>query len=385
MNIVKYGCGIDIAKDTFDACLGAISFEDGYNKLSTAQFDNTPAGFKKYVQWIKKQCRLPVPCIHLMEASGIYYEDLAMHLAVRESQPVVVMLPNKAKKYKESLGFKSKTDGIDALALSRMACEQQHTPWTAPDEKLYSLRLITRQIESVIAQSTAVKNRLEALTHGAFRNKELEKLLLAQVTFFKHQKQALIQSMEELIEHDSDLKQRFDNIKKIKGVSTLTIATVVAETGGFALFENIAQLISYAGYDVVENQSGKHSGKTKISKKGNGRIRRSLYFPALSVVRYHIYPFKQLYERIVERNKIKMKGYVAVQKKLLIIIYTLWKNNEAFKEQPNTNTTSKEKEMVSSFTSVAQQQNSKKVVRSTTDRTTQDKHPSKHRRMSSFT
>lgn len=383
MSIFKYGCGIDISKDTFTACLSAITPEQGYCKLSTAQFDNTPAGFKKYMQWIKKYCRLAVPPVHLMEASGVYYEALAMHLAVKEKQPVVVVLPNKAKKYKESLGYKSKTDSMDALALSRMACEQQHTQWTPPSEQLYNLRLITRQIESVDAQSTAVKNRLEALMHGAFRNKELEKMLLAQIKFFKQQKQALIKSIEAFLEQDRDLKQRFDNIKKIKGVSTLTIATIIAETGGFTLFENIAQLVSYAGYDVVENQSGKHTGKTKISKKGNGRIRRCLYFPALSVVRYKVAPFIQLYERIYDRNKIKMKGYVAVQKKLLIIIYTLWKNNEPFDAMHEQNKTSKEMEKEPSFISASQKQLHKKVASVRTE-ATQDKHPSKHRSMPSF-
>ena len=72
MNIFKYGCGINISKDTFNACLGVISFEQGYSKMSTAQFDNTPTGFKKYMQWIKKHCRLCVPLVHLTGASGVY-------------------------------------------------------------------------------------------------------------------------------------------------------------------------------------------------------------------------------------------------------------------------------------------------------------------------
>ncbi len=54
-----------------------------------------------------------------------------------------------------------------------------------------------------------------------------------------------------------------DKICDIKGVGTLTVATVVAEANGFDLIKNIPQLISYAGYDVVEDQSGKRIGKTK--------------------------------------------------------------------------------------------------------------------------
>jgi transposase len=80
----------------------------------------------------------------------------------------------------------------------------------------------------------------------------------------------------------------------------------------------------------VENQSGNHKGKTKISKKGNSHIRRALYMPAFSVVSCEQSPFVGLFNRTFERHGQKMKSYVAVQKKLLVIIYALWKHNSAY-------------------------------------------------------
>lgn len=379
----KYGCGIDMAKEKFDACLGIITLEKGFQKVSSQPFENTPAGFKKYMAWIHKHCKEPLPLVHLLEATGVYYEHLAMHLVVHHSEEVVVVLPQKAKKYKESLGYKSKTDGIDALALSRMACEQTHKRWHAPDPLLYQMRLLTRQIENLTAQSTCVKNQLEALAHSMYPSKDIERMLKRQVAFFQRQREALLVALDQLVEDSPEMKQRFENIKKIKGVSTLTIATVVAETGGFALFENIAQLVSYAGYDVVENQSGKHNGKTKISKQGNGRIRRCLYFPALCAVRLKVSPFLQLYQRIYERSRIKMKAYTAVQKKLLVIIYTLWKKDKPFQLQSPPEQTSNDAEKVSSLVSASKKQSLKKVAPVKTE-ATQDKHPSKHRSMSSL-
>jgi transposase len=41
-------------------------------------------------------------------------------------------------------------------------------------------------------------------------------------------------------------------------------------------------------------------------------------------------PMQNLHHRIVERQAIKMKGYVAVQRKMLMLIYTLWKKNESY-------------------------------------------------------
>ena len=59
---------------------------------------------------------------------------------------------------------------------------------------------------------------------------------------------------------------------------------------------NQRQLVSYAGYDVIENQSGNRSGKTRISKKGNSRIRRILHLPAFNAVRFGEPTCQALYE-----------------------------------------------------------------------------------------
>jgi hypothetical protein len=65
------------------------------------------------------------------------------------------------------------------------------------------------------------------------------------------------------------------------------------------LFKNYKQLV-YAGYDVVESQSGTRVGKTKISKKGNSRIRRALHMPSLVVIQCKEKPFLDLYNRTFE-------------------------------------------------------------------------------------
>jgi len=78
-------------------------------------------------------------------------------------------------------------------------------------------------------------------------------------------------------------------------------------------------------YDVVENPPGKHTGKTKISKKGNSHICCALFFPAFNVVKYQVRLFADLFQRVFEKRKIKMKAYTAVQKKFLKTIYVLWK------------------------------------------------------------
>lgn len=381
MTYLKYGVGIDMALEKFDVCLALIDHAQKVSVIGRASFSNNDAGFVALLGWTQKHCKEPVPVTYLTEATGIYHEQLAWYLFEKD-QHVSVILPNKAKKYKEALGLKSKTDAIDAFGLARLACEQHLKPWQPLSKNIYKLRLLTRQVEAVAEQLTVAKNQLHALSHGRIRMKEVEKLLTGQLALLEGQKQKLEKMIEALVNSDTLLKKKFADVLALKGLGFQSLATVVAETDGFALTENERQLTSYAGYDVVENQSGKRTGSTKISKKGNQHIRRALHFPALNVVRYEQGGFKQLYERVHDRTGIKMKGYVAVQRKLLCLIYTLWKKDVAFDNTKSKAITSGEAEAGLSFASASQKPSTKRA--STKAEAPQDKLPSKPRRKLSF-
>jgi len=59
-------------------------------------------------------------------------------------------------------------------------------------------------------------------------------------------------------------------------------------------------------------------------------MRRAMFMPAFAVVKAKQTPFYNLYWRTFDKHKIKMKSYVAVQKKLLTTIYALWKKDEEY-------------------------------------------------------
>lgn len=84
-------------------------------------------------------------------------------------------------------------------------------------------------------------------------------------------------------------------------------------------------------------RSGRRVGKTRISKKGNSRIRRILHLPAFNAVRFGEPTCQALFERVFERSQIKMKGYVGVQKKLLTLCYAIWKNDTQYDPKYNSN------------------------------------------------
>lgn len=331
---LKYSVGNDISKEKFDSCISIIDSRQNVKIIATRTFTNNQEGFKSYVNWVNLKCKLSLPIIHIMEATGIYYEKFAWHLH-RSSKQLSVVLPNKSKKYMQSIGLKTKTDKIDAKGLSRMGAEQNFKLWEAPEKNMIELRSITRQRENLQKMRTQLTNQLEALRCGEFIKEEIVTQQETIIALLDKQIKETEEMIKQIVNEDDELKEKIIKITSINGLGVISVATVIAETFGFKYFVNQRQLVSYAGYDVIENQSGKHVGKTKISKKGNSHIRRILHMPSFSVVSNNEPIFKNQYERVYARSKQKMKGYVAVQRKLLIMIYTLWKKNEMYDRQYN--------------------------------------------------
>jgi transposase len=325
MEHVKYSIGIDMAKETFNVCISVIDQRQKVTIKGTSSFKNTVSGFKDFYEWSCKHAKENLPIFYLMEATGIYHENLAWFLYCKDCS-VSVILPNKAKKYIQSLGLKSKNDKIDAKGLSRMGAEQFLQPWKPISKNIYVLRSLTRLHEDITLERTSLNNRLESIDHAMFDLKESKRSLKKLIKVMDTELASLEKKIKDTITSDPELNVRYLKITQIKGVGLMTFAVTVAETNGFELFKNIPQLVSYAGYDVVENQSGNTRGKSRMSKKGNAHIRRVLHMPAFNVVK-HEEEFKVFYNRVYANTNIKMKAYVAVQRKLLSLIYTLWKKN----------------------------------------------------------
>jgi transposase len=327
--ILKQSVGLDVSKDTVAACFSQQELGHPFRILSSRVFCTNAAGFKDLHTWIARQHLKSVDLHLLMEATGVYYEELAYFLNGKAYR-VSVLLPNKTSAYCKSLDSKTKTDKEDAKKLAQMSLERLLPKWTPPNEKMLTIKRLCRERAELIDERIAFTNRLHAKNHAHAPVKSSLKRAELAIKFLDKQVKEIEKEVEKTVAADPDIKQKMDNVCTIKGIALITAATVVAEANGFELFKNKAQLVSFSGYDVVENESGTSiSSPTKISKRGNYRIRKALYFSALVAVK-HVPQMQELYERVYGKTKIKMKAYVAVQRKLLVLIYTLYKNNQPF-------------------------------------------------------
>ncbi len=117
MTILKQTIGIDVSYKSFDARFATINTQQEINLSASKSFKNSLAGFKLFLRWLKKYILSDdIPLVFVMEATGVYYEQLS-HFLFQQGYQVAVILPNKIRNYAKSLESKSKTDPLDAAVI----------------------------------------------------------------------------------------------------------------------------------------------------------------------------------------------------------------------------------------------------------------------------
>jgi transposase len=342
--IIKQCMALDIAKDDIQICFREV-MSDGAMRIKTQKkVKNTKTGWNTTLADIKKHLKTDAPngFVIVMEATGVYHENVCYFLS-KQGYTINVVLPNKAKAFMKSLNQYSKNDKIDAQALAQMGLERVLDTWIAPSDNTLKIKHLSRERQMLMSEQTCVKNQLHAFQHGYEAEKSTEKRFDTRLKLIAKQIKEIDQLLIQTVNADTDLKAKAARLCTIQGFGMTTAIIILSETNAFESFESRAQLTSYAGYDVIENQSGKHTGKTRISKRGNSRIRAALHFPAFTAVKYND-TMKQLYNRVFDRTKIKMKAYVAVQRKMLLLAYAVCKNGTDFDPKYQANSTQKSTE-----------------------------------------
>ena len=327
--IVRQVVGIDVAQKELVVCLGRMYDDWAPELFANKTFANTAKGFAALILWVNKLTEESSPVRYVMESTGVYHESLAYFLEGKGCE-VSIVLPNKISNYFRTLEVKTITDKTASEAIARFGLERKLDCWKRPAEIFRKLKQKTRERDQLVGERTLVKNQLHAEQTEAYPGKESIARMKTRIILLNKQVSEIKEEMNALVKQDKEVNKSVELISSIPGVGILTAVTVLAETNGFELIRNKRQLTSYAGLDVKEKLSGTSvKGKPRISKKGNRHLRKAMHMPALAAIRYEG-RFKVLFTRLVSRHGIKMKAAVAVQRKLLEMIYTLYKTNTAF-------------------------------------------------------
>jgi len=325
---LKQCLGIDVSMKKIDCCLSFYTEDLKIKVVATSGFENGPEGFVKLREWLNRKQDNGLALYVNMEATGTYHEEAAYFLA-GVGYRLSVIQPTKGKQYAKSLDEKNKTDKIDAGMLARMGLERELMPWSRPNEQLRLLKRMSRERIGLIRDRNALTNQLHALNHSFDAFRDSVDRLKERIALATKQLSEIEAQMRDLTESDPELAKRTKHAITIPGINFLTAITVIAETDGFANVSNRRQLVSYVGLDVVMKESGTLTWRPHISKRGNAYIRAGLYMAAVSSI-IHNKTLKTYFNRLKEKGKPGKTGIVALERKLLVLIYTLYKNGQDY-------------------------------------------------------
>jgi transposase len=326
--VLKQCLGIDVSKLSLSLSLGFLTSN------LTKDFDvhpdvtNDELGYHALAKWLKKSVDSTINLLVVMEATGVYHQKVAQYL-YEQGYAVCVMQSGRVKRYAQSLDQRSKTDALDSKMLSMLGLERDLRLWQPPSEELQRLKALSRERSSLLKDKTVEINRQSAIASGLYKDKRASKRHLQRLSLLVSQIASIEKEMQVLISENEVLKTKIGYLVSIPGISFISAATVIGETLGFESITNGKQLSSYAGYDVVLRESGNFKGKTRISKKGNSHIRAALHMPSMTCVRCNP-TLKKFYNRLKPKKAKPLVALVAVQRKLLILMYTLWKNEKLY-------------------------------------------------------
>jgi transposase len=334
---LKQTVGIDVAKQELVVSLAKLNQNLSVEVFAYKTFTNNNKGFEDLVDWVGKRTDHQVSVHYVMEATGVYHEPLAYYLSNHDLS-VSIVLPNKISNYIRTLDIKTVTDKTASQAIARFGLANQLEIWKQPKTVFRNLRQLTRERDQIVAERTLLKNQLHAELTEAYPNERSIGRVNTRMTLLNDQEAEIKSEIAGLIKQDKELVKQMDTITSIPGIGKLTAVIVIAETNGFELIKSKKQLVSYAGLDVKEKTSGTSvKGTPRISKKGNRHLRKAMHMPALAAIRSDEH-MKAVFLRLLSRHGIKMKAAVAIQRKLLELIYILWKKNEQYDKDHLKNT-----------------------------------------------
>jgi transposase len=240
-----------------------------------------------------------------------------------------VVNPAATKAFAASRLSRTKTDRVDAELIARFCLSQAPPAWTPLPEEVRELQALVRRLESLIEMRVMEENRLSSgITVEAVQESVEE--LIAYLTEQIKRTEGLIRKH---INNHPTLKRQSELLDSIPGIAETTAALLLSEITDITQYRSARQVAAYAGLVPRERQSGSSlRGRTRLSKIGNARLRRALYFPAITALRCS--PFFQAWaEGLLKRGKSKMSVICAVMRKLVHVAYGVLKSGREFDPQ----------------------------------------------------
>jgi transposase len=149
-------------------------------------------------------------------------------------------------------------------------------------EQVYKISRHRIDEERVIDLKEAAASSIgidEGLITARFRLRHL----LEKYELYEHQQQEIIAEIDAYL----NCIEYTPYLLKLPGVGLISVMLFLGQTGDLTEYNTVADLLSYAGLDLIYADSGNRVGQRRISKRGRKQLRLVLYQMTLAFVQHH--------------------------------------------------------------------------------------------------
>jgi transposase len=310
--------GIDMSKDSFHS-----AFSNGKVK----KFANTKHGIEMFLDFIKQTHKSKKTLIGV-EATGVYHLLFAKTLT-KQNWKVNIINPLESHKILTQGLRTVKTDRIDAIKIREMVKFKKGYLFSETDTAT-ALKALINERNILVQTRKAMKQRQEANKLKAIATGK--KLFDSFSDVIKAIGNSIIKIEKEMKSYEQDTQRL---LQTIPGVGPVVSASLVAYIGDIKRFDNPKKLVAYIGLDSRVYQSGTSiQGKGYISKKGNKYLRNVLFNSAF-VARQYNPDLNGYYNKKIKEGKHYLSAMCAVERKLIHLIYAVWKRETPYVKYKN--------------------------------------------------
>jgi transposase len=290
-------------------------------------FSNRRQGHQELLRYLTHGRKRVRVCL---ESTGLYGLDAALALQADSRIEVMVANPRAVKDFSRALLQRSKTDPLDAQVLLEYAARMPFQAWQPPPAAALQITALARRIHALTQQCTMEKNRLHAVAATETTLRVIVQDLRRSVRGLETAIAKLSRAADKILAATPELARRYRLLQSTPGIGAVSALQLLGELVLIPANCDVRQWVAYAGLDPRQHESGSSvHQKARISKVGNRHIRRGLYMPALTAVRFAA-PVRAFYLHLQARGKCKMVALVAVMRKLLHAIFGMFKHDAPF-------------------------------------------------------
>lgn len=321
MNTTNAVVGIDVSKKKLDVAL----LVNG--KLKSKVIDNSAEGHQQLLAWLGKSAVPTAQTQVCMEATGVYYEPVALALH-QAGLTVSVVNPSCVKGFGHSENIRNKNDAIDAGLIARYCAAMAPSPWSPPPLEQRQLRAWSLRVQALKDIRQQEENRLEA--HLISGMNDVAQHVREHISWLNTEIAKLERDIDDHIDRHPDLKRDAALMTSIPGIGATTVARILGQLGDIRRFTSAKALAAFLGVTPKQRSSGTSvRGRTMISRTGSTQLRAALYMPAL-VARRHNPILQRFAERLLASGMAKKAVIGAVMHKLVHLLYGVVRNGKPF-------------------------------------------------------